>query len=45
MAGVDIDKIKNQKPQLSKDGKSVAFKFDQDSGDEEPEAVEGIQKG
>ena len=36
LAGQDIDQVKNQKPLFGKDGgRSVAFKFDQDSEDEE----------
>ena len=35
LAGQDIDKIKNQKPRFDKDGRTVGFKFDVESDEEE----------
>lgn len=35
LAGQEIDKIKNQKPRFDRDGRTVGFKFDQDSENEE----------
>ena len=35
LAGQEIDKVKNQKPRFDRDGRTVGFKFDQDSENEE----------
>jgi len=43
LTGQEIDQIKNQRPKFNKDGKTVAFNLDQDSGDEED--VHGIKAG
>ena len=41
LAGQDIDKVKNQKPRFDRDGRTVGFRFDQDSENEEAEEVKG----
>ena len=44
LAGRDIDTVKNQKPRFDKDGRTVGFKFDQDS-DEEEDKDEEVKAG
>ena len=46
LAGQDIDKVKNQKPKFDKDGRTVGFKFDIDSDNEEglPAKEEGGER-
>lgn len=45
LAGQDIDKVKNQKPKFDKEGRTVGFKFDQDSGNEDEGEKVKVESG